>query len=366
MGELRRTRILVLIKGLGIGGAERLIVEGAAHWDRHQFDYKVAYLLPWKDQLVPRLHAAGIPTECLGGRRGWGPATPVRLRRLVRDWAPDLIHAHSPVTGILARLTTSLPCVYSEHNLVDSYREPTRTLNRLTYGRNRAVVAVSEAVARSIAGYPGPVPRVIPNGVSPVVALDMVNRTRVELGVDWGRPLVVHVGNIRPYKGQDNLIAAAVILKGLSPDVSIVSVGGEKHRGDMDRMVALAEQRGVGDTIRFLGRRADAERYLAAADVVVNPSQVEGLPLTVLEALALARPVVATDVGGVGTVVIHERTGLLVPPDDPKALAEAIHRALIDPDAKMWGEAGAELIARDHGIAEMVRGYEQIYRELLA
>ena len=360
-----RARVLVLIKGLGIGGAERLIAEGASHWNRGQFEYRVAYFLPWKDQLVEEIAGHGVDVDCLGSERGLGLTAYRRLRALVSEWKPALIHAHLPSAGILARLAAKGPVIYTEHNIVASYRQPTRSVNRLTYGRNAAVTAVSEAVADSLGGYPGPAPRVIPNGVAVSVSPADIEAVRSELEVQTGQALVVHVGNIRPHKGHENLIAATALIVARDPNVLVVSVGAEKHPGDLTRVRDSAAAAGVSDHIRFMGRREDARSFLAAADVVVNPADVEGLPLAILEALALSRPVVATAVGGVPTVVVDGLTGLLVPPGDPEALAAGVLTALESPDAKAWGQAGAELVATHYGIARMIADYESLYREVL-
>ncbi|MGH3650513.1 MAG: glycosyltransferase [Acidimicrobiia bacterium] len=363
-----RARVLVLVKGLGLGGAETLIVEAGKHWDRASFEYRVAYFLPWKDQLVARLEDQGIRVDCLG----WGgPQSAVgvaRLRRLIRSWCPQVIHAHLPVTGILGRLLSSGAInVYTEHNIVDSYRAPTRMLNRWTYRRNDAVIAVSQAVADSVAGYPGPTPFVVPNGVVVDRPPDAaIARVRDELGIDGSTPLLVHVGNIRPHKGHDNLIEAVAILVRERPDAVVVSIGGGKHHGDLERVRARSADLGLSAQLRFLGRRPDALDFVAAADVVVNPSDVEGLPLSVLEALALGRPVVATSVGGVPSVIRHGETGLLVDAADPDQLAKAMIMALDSPEAPTWGAAGAELVAGEHGLAAMVGAYESIYSRLLA
>lgn len=356
---MTRPGVLVLIKGLGIGGAERLIAEAAPVWDRSSFDYRVAYALPHKDAFVPAIEAEGVPVACIGGPSGLDTATPRRFRHLLARWRPAVVHAHSPTMGILARVATTTPCVYTEHNVADSYRRPTRIANRLTYGRNAAVTAVSEAVADSLVGFPGPTPVVVPNGVSPAVTPESVDAVRAEL--DHAGPLVVHVGNIRPLKGHANLIAATQRLVRTVPDVLVVSVGTEKMPGDLARVRADADQAGVGDTIRFLGLRPDARAFLAAADVVVNPSDAEGLPLVVLEALALGRPVVATAVGGVPSIVEDRCTGLLVPAGDPDSLAAAVAEALATPEAVAWGRAGSELVLARHGIEPMVRAFERIY-----
>jgi glycosyltransferase involved in cell wall biosynthesis len=360
-----RRRILVLIKGLGIGGAERLISEGSEHWDRERFDYRVAYFLPWKDQLVEQLRSNGIVTECIGSEKGLGLTAYRRLRSLLSSWDPHLIHTHLPTAGIMARLATTRPVIHTEHNIAGSYRQPTRSVNRLTYARNAAVIAVSEAVAESLQGYPGPTPRVIPNGVSVSVDPTSITAVRQELALGPGQQLVAHVGNIRPHKGHENLIAATADLVAAKPQVLVVSVGAEKHDGDLERVRASAQSAGMSDHIRFMGRREDALSFLAAADVVVNPADFEGLPLAILEALALAKPVVATAVGGVPSVIVDRETGLLVPPRDPAALAKGLVEALDSPDAKEWGRAGSELVGSEYGIARMIADYERVYGELL-
>jgi glycosyltransferase involved in cell wall biosynthesis len=288
-----------------------------------------------------------------------------RLLRLVREWNIDVIHAHLPLTGIMAR-ATGLPVVYTEHNLAESYRQPTRSLNRATYGRNAAVIAVSEPVARSLDGFRGPIPQVIPNGVTVTVEETAAAEARGELALDAVQPLVVHIGNIRPHKGHATLVAAAGELLRARPDVTVVSIGGEKHAGDLDRVHADAARLGLGDGLRFLGRRSDALSFVAAADVYVNPADVEGLPVSILEALALGIPVVATAVGGVPAVVRHGETGLLVQPREPHALAEGIQRLLEDRGlAARLAAAGRTLVEREYGLEPMVRSVEKIYEQVL-
>ena len=355
------TRVLVLIKGLGLGGAENLIAEAVESWDRERFEYHVAYMLPWKDQLVPRLEEQDVPVHCLG----WDPPAPLRtagnLRGLVAEWRPQIIHSHLPAASIIARLAVpGTPHVYSEHNIVDYYRRPTRWMNRITYAMNDAVVAVSKAVADSVTGYPGKDPHVVPNGIAPLRPARSRSDIRKELVMDPDTYLVVHVGNIRPHKGHRNLIAAAEMLD-TTVDALIVSIGGEKFEGDLSRLDEEVRGRRLENRIRFLGRREDAIDFIAAADLVVNPADVEGLPLTLLEALALGKPVVATSVGGVPTIIKDRETGILVPAKDPSSLASAISFALSSPDASSWGQAGAKLVAERHGIDDMIRRYEEIY-----
>jgi len=357
--------VLVLIKGLGIGGAERLISEGARFWDRETFDYAVAYVLPWKDQLVADLERRDVPVRRIGderGRHAFGG-----LRSLLGEFRPDVVHAHLPFTGILARLASGhARVVYTEHNLPSSYRQPTRLVNRLTYGRNAAVIAVSDQVAEGLARYPGPRPLVIPNGVFVSPAPDARRRIREELGIAEEAPLVVHVGNIRPWKGHRTLIRATAELVRMVPDVVVVSVGVEKNDGDLAALEEERDAAGVGKALRFLGRRADAIDVIAAGDVLVNPSDVEGLPLVVLEAMMLGTPVVATAVGGVPTVIEDGQSGRLVAPGRPDELAAALRDVLTDrAGAAVMAEKAKELVEREHGLERMVGRVEEVYREVL-
>jgi len=341
-----------------------LISEGSRFWSTDDFDYRVVYVLPWKDQLVPDLAANGIEVVCIGKGR-WSLRAPARLRRLVRSWRPALIHAHLPTTGILARLTSSL-VVYTEHNLAGSYRPTTRALNRLTYGRNSKVIAVSDAVAASLARYPGPNPHVIPNGVVVDATDEAHRRVRKELEIEPHRPLVVHVGNIRPWKGHTTLIRSARLLAELIPSVVVVSIGGEKHPGDLSRVQREAEQEGAGSIVRFLGRRSDAVDFIASADVLVNPSDVEGLPLVVLEAMMAGTPVVATAAGGVPTVVRDGETGRLVPVQQPEVLAAALADVITNPeDAAKMADRARTFAESNFSLEGMVDAHEALYRQVL-
>ena len=362
----RRPVVVVLIKGLGIGGAERLVTEGVRVWDRSSFDYRVAYLLPWKDQLAGELRAQDVPVRCIGSEQGVGPSIVFRFRQLLNEWNADLVHAHLPAAGILARVASKVPVVYTEHNLAWSYRPLTRTVNRLTYRWNDAVTAVSAAVAETISGYPGPPASVVTNGVAVAVEPEATARARKELGMADEEQLVVHVGNIRPGKGHEVLVEATALLKEGGANPRVVSIGVEKRAGDLARLRALVTARGLDGSLQFLGRRPDALAFIAAADVYVNPALIEGLPLTVLEAMALGRPVVATAVGGVPSVVRDGVTGLSVEPERPDRLAAAIRRQLDDrPAAQRMAEAGARLVAANYGLDPMVRSYEAIYRRVL-
>jgi glycosyltransferase involved in cell wall biosynthesis len=364
----RPVRVLWLSKGLGPGGAERLLVEHASVGDRDACELEAAYLLPWKQHLVPELEALGVRAHCLGVRHEGDPRWLVRLLQLVRRGRFDVVHAHSPISASLARtVLRAAPnrpaLVYTEHNRWDSYHLATRSVNRATFSLNDKVFAVSDDVRASMAPSLRTRVEVLQHGID----LDRVraharDRTaaRAELGVPDDTVLVVTVANLREGKGYPYLLAAAKQILDARVPVRFVAVG----QGQLDAEIrALLDELDLGDGFRLLGYRPDAVRIIAAADVFALASLHEGLPVAVMEALALGIPIVATDVGGLPEAVEPHVNGLLVPPRDPAALAEALQE-MLDPQQRARLAAGARLAGARYASRLAVDRIEAEYRFL--
>jgi glycosyltransferase involved in cell wall biosynthesis len=366
-------QILILIKGLGRGGAEQLLVSAARHLDTSKFGYRVAYLLPWKDGLVGDLNDAGIETHCLDGARG--PGWIRRLRRLVVDEKIDLVHSHSPYAAIGARLALTGPQspkqIYTEHNLWSRYHPATYWANLLTFPRSDHVFAVSQHVLESIR-YPGPLgwmpspPReTLYHGIDPatVVKWASPDGVRTEFGIDPDDPIIGTVANFKSHKGHQYLLKAALIVRESFPTVRFLLVG---QGPTEDEVRSWARQLDLEGTVIFTGDRADVPRIASEFDVFALPSVHEGLSIALIEAMALGKPAVVTSVGGLPEVLQHERQGLLVPPRDPKALAEAIVSLLDDRTTRSrFGEAASRR-ALDFDIRRAVSRMEQVYEEVLS
>jgi glycosyltransferase involved in cell wall biosynthesis len=370
----RRLRVLWLIKGLGPGGAERLLVSAAGHIDRDRFDVEAAYLLPWKDHLVPELEAAGVRTTCLPAVRSWDPRWVGGLRRLLRDGRFDVVHAHLPYAAIGARAAVRWvrpprpAVVYTEHNTWDRYHPATRRANAATFGWNDAAIAVSEGVASSMdrprRGWPSV--QVIPNGVDVDTlrreALDR-DTARKELGIPPDNPVVGTVGGLMPKKGHRVLVRAARELTDRHPDALFVIVGLPVDPEPIRREIAGA---GLDDRVILAGYVPRAASLMPAFDVFCLPSLFEGMPVSLLEAMSLGIASVATSVGGVPEVVADGRDALVVQAGDPSALASALDRLLADPVLRDRLGAGASITASRFGMAGMVRRVEEVYEEAVA
>lgn len=366
-------RVLILIKGLGLGGAERLLERSIPYLNREQFDYRLAYLLPWKNALVQPFEAAGIPVQCLNVRFPFDPGALTRLIALLRRERIDLVHAHLPIPGVLARLAKSRAnvraVVYTEHGVPSRTRIASRLLSAATYRMNDAVIAVSDEVARAIRPYVrGGRPRIItiPNAIDAAM-FDGQAMAREQICQEFGFPsdarIVVNVGNLRAVKGHKYLLAAARRVIDRDPRARFLLVGIGPLAG---RLAGEARRLGLNGQVVFTGFRPDAAALIGAADLFVLPSVYEGLPISLLEAMALARPAVVTRVGGVPEVVEAGETGVLVEPGDVAGLAEEIVKLLAEPERRRrMGQAARRRVTQRHGMAQMVAAVEDVYRQVV-
>lgn len=359
-------RVLWLTKGLGWGGAERLLAACARHASRARWEIEVAYVLPWKSGLVPEIESLGIPVHCLGRERPKGP-WPVRLRRLIAERDYAIVHTHAPVPAVAARLLAGgrARLVHTEHNMWPRYRPTTRWANALTYRRNDAVIAVSKAVAGTIRppgrGIRVPLTVVIHGIEHPVPALSR-RAARSRLGVPEDGLVVGTVGNLTPKKDHRTLLDAVAVLPEASrPTLVIVGTG------PMDRdLRAHARSLGLADSVIFAGLRQDVTEILPAFDVFALSSRHEGLPLALVEAMAAGVPVVATEVGGIPEIVTDGVEGILVRPGAPQALAVALAGLLADGQLRGRLAATGRERALTLDIATAQRQIEDVYTAVLA
>lgn len=364
--------MLWVIKGLGPGGAEHLLAAAARAHDHERLHIECAFVLPWKDHLVEQLEQAGVRTVCLSNRRSdhlW----PFRLARLVRSGEWDVVHVHSPLPGSVARLAArSMPnasrphLVSTEHNRWATHRLPTRLLNRLTSRWDDDAIAVTDEVRGSMRG---PVSRravTVRHGIdvaATAAALADRSAVRAELGISEDEFIVGTVANFRPQKDYPNLLGAAKVLADRGRSVRFVAVG----QGPEEKEVhALRHELGLDDRVILTGFRKDAVRVMGGCDVFTLASQWEGLPVALMEALALGLPIVATNVGGVAEELRDGIDALLVPARDAVALADAIDRLVAEPDLGARLGAASRERANAFDVGRTTASMEAIYQSKVA
>jgi glycosyltransferase involved in cell wall biosynthesis len=364
-----------VIKCLGYGGAERLLVDMVATVDRSRFNYEVAYVLRQENALVAAIQDGGTPVHPLDAAHNADLRWMAALRRLLVRGRYDVVHFHLPYAAALGQLVVaSLPrsarpgVVYTEHSLWDRSRFVNRALLRSSMGSGERLVAVSPA---SYDALPASLQRratTVVHGVDlsrsdSLIARRAEIRTRVrsELAVEDDQLLFLTVANLRPEKGYDVLLDAAKAIADDDLPIRIAAVG----RGPLSTVLrARHADLGLGDRFEFLGQRDDAVQLLAGADAFVLASHHEGLPVALMEATSVGLPIVATCVGGVPEILEHEVDALLVPPGDPGLLAQAMKRLASDPELRDRLGRQAKLRSSMFDIAQANRAVGDIYLQV--
>lgn len=290
----------------------------------------------------------------------------VRLAHALRDERAEIVHTHAHFSvNVLARMAgraARVPVVAHMHtdNVFRSgnSRRAQVIVDNLTARLCARIVAVSDATRRALEaqGYPPRLLETLHTGIEPL-PVERDPALRASLGVPADAPLILSVGRLSETKGHLDLVRALAHLDG----VWAVVAGEDVESGGAFTRALLGEaaRLGVAGRLVLAGRRDDVPALLASADLLVLPSWVEGLPLVVLEAMAAARPVVATSVGGVPELVADGETGLLVPPRDPEALARAVEAALAD--GSRLGAAGRRRVEQRFSFARMIDRMLAIY-----
>jgi glycosyltransferase involved in cell wall biosynthesis len=322
--------------------------------------HDVSFVSPSDGPFLELVQGAGMEAAIVPIGGALDVRAVVRLARRLRRARIELVHVHGHfsvnlVARVAGRLTGAR--VLSHMHVENAFRTGTGRraqvmLDNATARLCYSIVAVSEATAAGLRrqGYPRRRIVVVHNGIEAEPA------EPVRLSDD---PTILEVARLADVKGQRSLVHALTDL-----NATAVLVGRDLEQdGAYERELrAEAERLGVVDRVVFAGYRDDVPALLAGCDVFCLPSEMEGLPLVVLEAMAQGKPVVATAVGGTPELVVHGETGLLVQPGDVDALAAALAQLLADPEhARRMGEAGRERVQREFGAAAMAQRILELY-----
>ena len=377
-------KVVHVITRLSLGGSSENTVLSVAGLGRAGYDcLLVAGAEQSEPSVVAAARARGCRLELVRGLcRELSPVRDLRalagLVRLYRRERPDLVHTHTSKAGFLGRLAARLAgvpqVVHTPHGHVfyGGYYGPALTaafvrLERVAAGWTDRIVVLTERGAEEHlvrgVGRPGQYVT-IPSGVDTEALRARAperGAAREALGLPPGAPVVVGIGRLVPVKGFDVLVGSISTVAARVPAVRVLLVGDGPDRPALE---ARARALGVSGSLAITGAAADVVPYIAAADVVAAPSRNEGMGRVLVEALALGVPVVATRVGGIPSVLDGGRYGVLVPPDDPPALAQALIGLLSDPGRRATlGQAGRARAA-EFTVEVMTTRLADLYRSL--
>ena len=360
------------IDSAAFGGNEQALLHLLAHSDRDRwrpvlFHHPEPGIAP----LLEEAHRLNVRTREVPRLQGMGtiPGLPLFIKYL-RGENPAVFHAHlnwllSCKYGLAAAALARVPLVIAtlQQYLLPPWGRSIFLQQRLASSFVDQYIAVSHAVARQLSldfRVPPKKVRVIHNSI-PSGKYDRPVNPELKAALNQGKlwPIVLTVARLDDQKGHKFLLEAICQL----PEAIFVLVGDGPERASLE---AQAHNLGVSGRVLFLGYRTDIPDLLANCDLFVLPSIYEGLPLSVLEAMAAGKAVVATAVGGTPEAVVDSETGYLVPPGDPATLAIAIRSILSDPVlAGKMGVAGQARVRQEFSVETMAQTVNQIYIDLL-
>jgi glycosyltransferase involved in cell wall biosynthesis len=369
---MKRVSVLFALTSPVRGGVEEVVLALARRLDQGEFRLALAAPAPLLDAFAGDLSGVAIDTQAVEAE-SWRRRDEIgKLSGFIARVRPDIVNAHlfrsTAVAAPLAR--------WHGARVVETYhgREGWRRgviggkflADRLLSRLVDRVIAVSEAARAFLIagkGYDARKIVVVPNGRDLSVFRPGVGgqSVRKELGIDRAMPLVGVVGRLEEQKGHVYLLDAWPSVHAEFPDARLLLVGEGSLRGALEER---ARRLGIASSVMFAGFRPDVPQVLDALDVVTLPSLYEGMPLTAIEASAMAKPVVGTAVDGTPEVIREGRTGRLVPPREPAALSRALCMLLRDPAAaRAMGAAGRDFVLHRFDLNRQVEATARVYRE---
>ena len=368
---MKKLSIIHLVEDLKIGGAERVIADIVEGLDRKRFEARV-WCVARGGETADELMEKGVEVRILGISSYHNPLNIIRLSRLLKKEEPDIVHTHGYFASVIGRLAAKkagIPTIITHvHSTYWEYKKRHILIERYLSRFTHKIICCSEAVENFVTCHEkikNDKTVVIYNGVdeerfSPI---QDPSSARARFGIDRESPVVGTVSSLTPHKGQGFLIQAAAKIRDKYPSTKFLIVGDGPLRLSLEEQ---AQRLGLQSSLILTGARRDIPELLSLMDIFVLPSSSrEGLGIAIIEAMAMEKPLVTTDIGGIPEAVQDGETGLLVPPGDSDALAKAIIELLDDPDrAKAMGKKGRDRFEQKFTRKRMLSQIENLYLAL--
>jgi glycosyltransferase involved in cell wall biosynthesis len=367
----RRTKIVHLVTSLEIGGAQHNMLLGLPRLDPERYEHILVSIMD-RMQMAQQFRQLGIEVHTLGLSKKYDIAVTLRLRTLLRKLQPDILHTyliHGNVLGRIVGRLVGIPVIIGSELTIGQAGRLGRLVTKLTNPLTDAVEVNSETGGKAVAVDLRVPPEKI-EVVLPGLDLDAFGGTenrstiREAIGVQGSQHLVLYIGRLRPVKGVEYGIKAFAQAAQANSDLHLALAGEGEQR---DYLGNLSTELGIAEKVSFLGARNDLPDVLSAADSVLMPSLTEGFPRVAIEAMAAAKPVIATRVGGTPEAIIDDQTGILVESKDIPAMTAAITRLAGNADLlTRLGTAARSRAETHYSAASYVSRLDEMYQRWLA
>ena len=353
-------KILQIIPDFGMGGAETMCEGLCRELTRRGHSVVAVSLYSHHTPITDRMEADGLKVRYLGKRRGLAPGCIGRLRQLILEEEPDVLHTHLHALkyAALANLGLGLPLLHTVHNQAD--REAARLdrfLSRFLFTRGFATpVSLSREIQKSVMTLYG-----LKEEATPVVhnGIDL-SRCRVKSHDAVHYPVrLIHVGRFYEQKNHACILEALALLQKRGQNVTVSCYGDGPLMGKIRQQAAAM---GLENRMLFQGVTGDIFPQLEKSDIFILPSKWEGIPMTVIEAMGSGLPVIASRVGGLEDMITDGVSGLLIAPQ-PEALAEAVCRLIGDEALRERLGENAQQAAKAFSMETMADGYLNLYQK---
>ena len=362
-----KLKLMQITHDLAIGGLQRVVVNICKNIDREKFDISVLCLRDL-GEFVPEVESMGIKVYFLPQKNGTDYLSFLKVAKILRREKPDVIHTHNTqpfVDGTIGALMSGVKTIiHTDHarNFPDKrrYMYGEWLMSHFAY----KVVGVSEHTSKNLIKYEKISRKkilIIPNGIDGNRFSININKQakRKELGVHGSGPIIGLGVRLTEGKGINYLLQAMPDIIKKFTDITLVIAGDGPAA---DKLKKQTVELGITRNVLFLGPRLDIPELLKVFDIYVLPSLSEGLPMVLLEAMAAGCPIVATNVGGIPTLIKHGDNGSMVEPKNPEALASEIIKLLSSQELRsQYSKKALETFQENYSADIMTRKYEQLY-----
>ncbi len=383
-------KCMVAVETMAVGGAEMDILRNFGQINNDPNFEIIIFIFGWPGPLCEKLIAAGVRVRVFNQKPTSQYATKFDKAKallgqikffqdVLKTETPDIVHCFLPkayLLGAVAKMTGGRAArnpswmmsrlslnYYMDKRKVAGWIERKICHRFLGF---KAFIGNSKAIQKQLIqeGCPTDKVNLLYNGIDTQEFLTKRQKTRISSPIK-----ITAVGNLHPYKGYDDLLEALNILDQSDNVTSdwICEAAGEDVEGNLGRLKAKAQELGLAEKVKFLGRIENVPQFLASADIFVHPSHTEGLPNAIIEAMASALSIVATNVGGIPELIDHEINGLLVESNAPEKMAHALKTYFDDySQAYEYGQKASLKAQENFDLAQSVLRYKEIYREILS